>query len=74
MLIFIKEGLVIAHHNEIHDEIIHLTIQYFSNNCVHVGTLIHLGWSISEGEVNHDGSIPETWGDVSIRGLWEIQT
>ena len=43
MLIFIKEGLVITHHNEIHDEIIHLTIKYFSNNCVHVGTLIHLG-------------------------------
>ena len=67
-------GLVIARHNEIHDEIIHLARQNFSPNCARGEHLIHLGRSISEEEVHHGGSVPETRGDVSIWGLWESQT
>ena len=67
-------GLVIARHNEIHDEIIHLARQNFSPNCARGEHLIHLGRSISEEEVHHGGSVPETRVDVSIWGLWESQT
>ena len=50
-------GFVIARHNEIRDEIIHLARQAFYHNCVRREPLIHLGHSISEGEVHHCGSI-----------------
>ena len=66
-------GLVITHHSRICDEIIHLTKQYLSPNCVRVEIIIHQGCRISEKEVCHIGSAPETCGDVSIRGLSESQ-
>ena len=71
-LICINGGLGIARHNEICDDIIHLSKQVFSPNCMSREPLIHLGCSRSEEEVCHGGSIPETRGDMSIRGLWEI--
>ena len=73
-LIFPNGGLVIARHNEICDKIIHLTKKYFYLNCVHEKTTTHLVRRRSEEEVIHGGSVPETWGDVSILGLWESQT
>ena len=66
-------GLVITRHNEIRDEIIHLAKQSFYPKCLCREPLIHLGRIISEEEVRHGGSIPETRGDVSIWGLWESQ-
>ena len=67
-LSFSTSSLVIAHHNEI----IHLAIQYFSPKFVSGEPLIHLVRIISEEEVSHRGSVTETRGDVSIRGLWKI--
>ena len=67
-------GLVITRHNEIRDKIKHLANQALSPYCIRGKTLIHLGRSISEDEVRHGWSIPETQGDVSNRGLYEIQT
>ena len=66
-------GLVIVHHNEICDKIIHITKQAFSLKCLYEKNLIHLGHSRYEEEVNNGGIIPETQGDVSIWGLWESQ-
>ena len=64
-------GLVIARHNEKHYEIIHINIQALPPHCVRNEPLINLDErSRSEEEVNHIGSNPEVWGDVSIRGLW----
>ena len=65
-------GIIIAHHNEICDETVHLAIHAFFPHCVRGVPLIHLGHIISEEEVCHGESITETWGGVSIRGLWEI--
>ena len=73
-LIYPNGKLVIARHNKIRDEIMQPANQAFSPYCVLSKTLIHLGRSISEEEVRHIGRIPETWGDVSTRGLWESQT
>ena len=73
-LICPNEGLVIACHNEICDDIIHLTRQDFKTNCVSGKPIIHLGHRILEEEVRHIGSVTETWGNVSIRGLREIHT
>ena len=67
-------GLVIKCHNERCNTIIHLYRQAFSPNYVRGKPLIHLDHSRSEEEVRHGGSITETWGDVSIQSLWEIQT
>ena len=50
-----NEGLVIAHHNKILDEIIHITRQSFYYNCVRRKTLTHLDHSISGEEVSHGG-------------------
>ena len=66
-------GLVITHHNKICDEIIHLTKQYLSPNCVRGKIIIHHGYRRSEKEVCHIRSFPETRGDVSIRDLSESQ-
>ena len=66
-------GLVIRHHKNIYDEIIHLAKQDFPPNCVCGKIIIHQGCRISEKEVCHIGSAPETCGDVSIRGLSESQ-
>ena len=65
-------GLVIRHHKNIYDEIIHLAKQDFSPNCVCGEIIIHQGCRISEKEVCHIGSVPEIRGDLSIRGLSEI--
>ena len=67
-------GLIIAHHNKIRDEIIHPAKTYFYPNRVCYEPLIHSGCSISEEEVNNQGISHRTRGDVSTRGLWEIQT
>ena len=72
MLICPNGGLVITRHNEIHDDIIYLTNQDFSPNCVHGKTLIHQGCRISEEEVRHRENVPEIRGDVYIWGLSEI--
>ena len=72
-LICSNVGLFIAPHNEIRYEIIHLFRQAFCPTYVCGKPLIHVGRGISEEEVHHGGSVPETLGDVSIRGLWEIQ-
>ena len=66
-------GLVITHHNEIRDEIVHLAIQDFSLHFIHGKPQIHLVRRRSEEEFRHGGRVPETRFDVSIRGLWEIQ-
>ena len=66
-------GLVITRHNKICDVIIHLTKQYLPPNCVRGETLIHQGRRRSEKELCHIGSVPQTRGDVSIRGLPERQ-
>ena len=66
-------GLIIACHNEIYDKIIHLYRQEFSPNSVHREPLIHLGHRRYEEELHHRGSVPETWGYLSIQELWEIQ-
>ena len=65
-------GLIIARHNELRDKIIYIAEKCFLHNCVQIEPLIHLVRSISEEEVRHRGSILETGGEVSIRGLWEI--
>ena len=70
----VNGGLVIARHNDISDEVIHLSIQAFSPACVRGEPLIHQGSSRSEGGVRHGGSIPETQGEVLIRGQRESQT
>ena len=69
-----NRGLLTAYHNEICDNIIHIARQAFYPNCIHGKPLIHLGHIRLEEEVYHRGIFPETQGDVSIRGLWEIQT
>ena len=61
--------LVIVRTNEIRSEIIQLTRKGLYPNCIRVEPLIHLGHRISEEEVRHRGSVPETWGGMSIRGL-----
>ena len=66
-------GLVIRHHKYICDDIIHLARQDFSPNCVCGEIIIHQGCIITEKEVCHIWSVPETRGDMSIRGLSEIQ-
>ena len=66
-------GLGIARHNEVRGDIMHLAIQALSYNCVRGIPLIHQGRKISEGEVHHVRRIPETRGDVSNQGLWQIQ-
>ena len=66
-------GLVITRHNKICDVIIHLAKQYLPPNCVRGETLIHQGRRGSEKELCHRGSVPQTCGDVSIRGLPERQ-
>ena len=71
---FPNGGLVIVRHNEIRDYIIHLKIQPFSSNCVHIEPLTHLGCRRSEEGVRHVGKVPEKRGDVSIWGLWDSQT
>ena len=73
VLSFPNGGLVITHHNEICDEIIHLTKQDLSSNSVRDEIIIHQGCRRSEKEVCHKWSVPETRGDVSIRGLSESQ-
>ena len=66
-------GLIIARHNEICDEIIHLERQAFSPNFVRSEPLIHLLCSILEEDFSHGGRVPETYYGVSIQGLWEIR-
>ena len=66
--------LIIARHNEIPADIIHLDRQAFYPKRVYGEPLIHLGRSIYEEEVRHGGNISEKRGEVSIRGLWEIHT
>ena len=61
-------------HNEIRDEIIHITKQALYPACVHGEYLIHLSRSRYEEKVRHRGRVPETRGEVSIRGLLESQT
>ena len=67
-------GIVITRHNEIRDKIIHIKKQDFYPNCIRVKPLIHLVRSRYEEEASHREIFPETRGDGSIRGLWEIQT
>ena len=69
-LIFTNGGLVIAIHNDICDEIIHLAKQAFLPHCVLGKPLIHLGCIRSDRKVRHGGSVPETRGGVSIQGIW----
>ena len=67
-------GLVIVHHNEMQDMIIHLTRQSFSPHCIRSKPLIHLVPIRSEERVRCGGRVLETRAGVSIQGLWEIQT
>ena len=62
-------GLVISRYNKKRDKITHLSRQAFSHKCVHSKPLIHQGRSRSERGVRHRRRIPETQGDVLIRGL-----
>ena len=67
-------GLIIARHNKIRDEIVHLPRKDFYPHCVRGKPLTHQGRSISEGDMCHGRIILETRGNVLIRGLWDIQT
>ena len=64
-------GLLIKRHNKICDMIIHLAKQYLPPNCVSGENLIHQGRRRSDKELCHRGSVPQTRGDVSTRGLTE---
>ena len=67
-------GLVIAHHNKICDDVIHLDRRDLSPHQVRSEPLINQVRRRSEGEVRHRRSIKKTWDDVLIRGLWESHT
>ena len=69
-----NSGLIIARHNEIHDEIVHLAKQSLSPNCISGELLVHLVRSRYDEEVCLRGRVPETWGEMSIWGLWDSQT
>ena len=73
-LICSHRGLIISHHNQVHDEILYLNQQDFPSNCVPGEPLIHQGHSRSEEEVRQGRNGLETWCDVLIWGLWESQT
>ena len=66
-------GLLIVYHNEIHENVFHLTRQAFSPNLLCGKHLIHLGRSRSEEEMYYGGSVPETRCYMSIRSLRESQ-
>ena len=68
-----NRDLLIACHNGIHDNIIHLAKKVFFPNFVHKKSLIHLVCSRSKEEVRHGGSVAETRCGVSIQSLWESQ-
>ena len=73
-MICLNGSLVITCQNEKYDEIIHLEKQVFYPNYVCSELLIHLGRNRYEEEVCQKRSVPETRGDFSIQGLWDIQT
>ena len=52
-----NERIVVALDNKVCDEIIHLSRQAFSRNCVYDGPLIHQSRIISEEEVLQVGGI-----------------
>ena len=62
-------GDFIAFYNYICDKIINLSRQAVSPICIGGKPLIHQGHSRSEGGVSNGVSIPETQGDVLIRGM-----
>ena len=65
--------LVIAHHNEVQDNLVYLEHRAFSPQCVHDEPLIQQGHIISEYKIYQGRGELETRGDLLIRGLWEIQ-
>ena len=65
-LVYPNEGLVIARHNEICDNIIHLAKQALFRHFVRSKPQIHLVISRSEEEVRQEWSVLETRGGVSI--------
>ena len=67
-----NRGLVIARHNEIRDNTIHLVRQVFYPAWIRGKPLLHQGCSRPEGWWYHDGCITLTQIDVIIRSIWYI--
>ena len=68
----ITGGLVIAHHNEIRDELLYISRHAFTSASVRAEPLIHKGRTRSEQEIRQGSDKDkETRGDVMIRGLWD---
>ena len=72
-LSFSTSSLVIAHHNEIREEITQIAKKAFSPNCVCWEPLVHLGRSRYEEKVNHGERVPETRRNVPVRVIWKNQ-
>ena len=71
---YINGGLVIAHQNKVHDELLYIAWRAFPYNCVCVKNLIHQGRSRSEEGLHHGRGGLDTSGEVIIWGLWKNQT
>ena len=71
---FSTGGLVIARNNKIRDEILYISGRTFTPASVCAEPRIHQGRTISEQEIcQGSDKDKETWGDVMIRGLWDLQ-
>ena len=67
-------GLVIAHHNEICDELLYLSRRAFTSESLHAKPLIHQGCTKSEQDIRQvSNKDEETRGYVMVRGLWDRQ-
>ena len=67
-------SLVIAHHNEICDELHYLSRRAFTSASVRAKPLIHQGRTRSEQEIRQGSDKDkETWGDLMVIILWYCQ-
>ena len=70
----ITGGLFIAHHNEIRDRILHLSLRAFNSAYVHAKPLIHQGRTRSKQEMRQGSDkYKENQEDVMFQGLWYCQ-
>ena len=66
-------GVIIAHHNEACDKLIHIVKRVFSWNCVCREPLISQGCIRSNEEMHHRREEKYIGGDTLIKGLQERQ-
>ena len=67
-------GLVIAYHNQIHDELLYLSQRAFTSAYVRAKPLIHQGHTRSEQAMRQGSDKDkETRGGVMIQVLWDHQ-